>query len=217
MKVSSFLLLPLATLARAGPHGRDVFYAVVLPVGRGGATLRPQLLRAHRGDRDAMHAKSRPRQDTASRRTSRTSSTPSRSRGMPRPTCEAPWRPTSNAPEAPVTDRARARSPQPWCSSTSRSGRTTMPSSRAEWASTSFSSTASSPAPCWKGRISGSGTNYGKAGNPENYQETLNRALEKATAELLSEKSFQDALCGKCSCPLSRPVSAARRTGNPGL
>ena len=60
---------------------------------------------------------------------------------------------------------------------------------------------SSSPAPCWKGRISGSGANYGKAGNPENYQETLNRALEKATAELLSQKSFQDALCGKCSPP----------------
>jgi len=62
-------------------------------------------------------------------------------------------------------------------------------------------STASSPTPCWKGRISGSGTNYGKAGNPENYQETLNRALEKATAELLAQKSFQDALCGKCASP----------------
>lgn len=55
--------------------------------------------------------------------------------------------------------------------------------------------------PCWRGRTSGTGTNYGKAGNPENYQETLNRALEKATAELLAQKSFQDALCGKCSGP----------------
>jgi len=34
-----------------------------------------------------------------------------------------------------------------------------------------------------------------------NYQETLNRAVEKATADLLSQKSFQDALCGKCSSP----------------
>jgi hypothetical protein len=59
--------------------------------------------------------------------------------------------------------------------------------------------TANSPTPCWRGQISGSGTNYGKAGNPENYQETLNRALEKATADLLNQKSFQDALCGKCS------------------
>jgi len=61
--------------------------------------------------------------------------------------------------------------------------------------------TGSSPAPCWKGRISGTGTNYGKAGNPVNYQETLNRAVEKAMAELLFQKSFQDALCGKCSSP----------------
>jgi len=60
-------------------------------------------------------------------------------------------------------------------------------------------SNGSSPAPCWKGRILGAGTNYGKAGNPENYQETLNRALEKAMADLLSQKSFEDALCGKCS------------------
>lgn len=63
----------------------------------------------------------------------------------------------------------------------------------------------------------GSGTNYGRAGNPENYQETLNRALEKATAELLSEKSFQDALCGKCSLPDQSPsLSRSSGTGNPG-
>jgi hypothetical protein len=60
---------------------------------------------------------------------------------------------------------------------------------------------ANSSTPCWKGRISGSGADYGKAGNPENYQETLNRALEKATADLLAQKSFQEALCGKCSSP----------------
>ena len=53
--------------------------------------------------------------------------------------------------------------------------------------------------PCWRGQVSGSGANYGKAGNAENYQETLNRALEKATATLLAQKPFQDALCGKCS------------------
>lgn len=53
--------------------------------------------------------------------------------------------------------------------------------------------------PCWRGQVSASGANYGRAGNPENYQETLNRALEKATATLLAQKPFQDALCGKCS------------------
>jgi len=77
--------------------------------------------------------------------------------------------------------------------------------------------TANSPAPCWKGRISGSGTNYGRAGNPENYQETLNRALEKATASLIAQKSFQDALCGKCSPPDQSPsLSRSSGTGNPG-
>ena len=76
---------------------------------------------------------------------------------------------------------------------------------------------ANSPLPCWKGRITGTGTNYGKAGNPENYQETLNRALEKATADLLSQKSFQDALCGKCSARDQSPsLSRSSGTGNPG-
>jgi hypothetical protein len=77
--------------------------------------------------------------------------------------------------------------------------------------------TDNSPSPCWKGRISGSGTNYGKAGNPENYQETLNRALEKATASLIAQKSFQDALCGKCSPPDQSPsLSRSSGTGNSG-
>ncbi len=52
---------------------------------------------------------------------------------------------------------------------------------------------------CWSGRVSGSGRNYGKAGNPKNYQETLNRALDDATAQLLRVPGFTDALCGKCS------------------
>jgi hypothetical protein len=52
---------------------------------------------------------------------------------------------------------------------------------------------------CWSGRVSGSGQNYGKAGNPKNYQETLNRALDEASAQLLSAPGFADALCGKCS------------------
>ncbi len=52
---------------------------------------------------------------------------------------------------------------------------------------------------CWSGRVSGNGQNYGKAGNPKNYQETLNRALDDANAQLLSAPGFTDALCGKCS------------------
>ncbi len=58
---------------------------------------------------------------------------------------------------------------------------------------------ANSPTPCWKGEISGGGTNYGKSGSAENYQETLNRAVEKATSDLLRQKKFREALCGKCA------------------
>jgi hypothetical protein len=58
---------------------------------------------------------------------------------------------------------------------------------------------ANSPTPCWKGQITGGGTNYGKIGKTENYQETLNRALEKATSDMLRQKKFRDALCGKCA------------------
>ena len=53
--------------------------------------------------------------------------------------------------------------------------------------------------PCWKGQLTGTGTDYGKAGNPENYQETLNRAIEHATTDLLNQKAFRDALCGQCA------------------
>jgi hypothetical protein len=60
-------------------------------------------------------------------------------------------------------------------------------------------SSANSASPCWKGQLTGTGTNYGKAGNPENYQQTLNRALERATLELLAQGGVQDALCGKCT------------------
>ncbi len=56
-----------------------------------------------------------------------------------------------------------------------------------------------SSAPCWSGRLSGSGRNYGKAGKQINYQETLNRALDDATTQLLKTPGFADALCGKCS------------------
>ena len=60
---------------------------------------------------------------------------------------------------------------------------------------------ATSSEPCWSGRVSGLGRNYGKAGNPTNYQETLNRALDHATSELLGAPGFADAMCGKCSSP----------------
>jgi hypothetical protein len=89
VKVSSFLLLPLAALACAGPSRAGCFYAVVLPVGRGGATLRPQLLRAHRGDRDGCTRKAA----EAGHRFEENKPDvvyPIQMAGMPRPTCEAP-------------------------------------------------------------------------------------------------------------------------------
>jgi hypothetical protein len=58
---------------------------------------------------------------------------------------------------------------------------------------------ATSSQTCWSGRVSGSGRNHGKAGNQKNYQETLNQALDEATAQLLKAPGFADALCGKCS------------------
>lgn len=66
--------------------------------------------------------------------------------------------------------------------------------------------------PCWKGFARGSGSNYGRAGSPENYVETLNRALDEAIANLFGSitskatgqassatPGFTDALCGRCS------------------
>jgi hypothetical protein len=54
-------------------------------------------------------------------------------------------------------------------------------------------------APCWSGRIMGKGENYGSAGSPVNYEETLNRALDNAAARLFDQTDFNDALCGRCA------------------
>ena len=51
---------------------------------------------------------------------------------------------------------------------------------------------------CWQGTGSGTGGDYGYAGSIENYQETLNRAIEHAMTDLLNQKGFRDALCGQC-------------------
>ncbi len=48
---------------------------------------------------------------------------------------------------------------------------------------------------CWKGTVQGKGSNYGYAGSVENYQETLNRALDDASLQLVSPQAFRDALC----------------------
>ena len=51
-------------------------------------------------------------------------------------------------------------------------------------------------APCWKQRVTGRGENYGRAGNPINYEETVNRALENVTYQMLASADFQGAVCG---------------------
>ena len=48
---------------------------------------------------------------------------------------------------------------------------------------------------CWNGRVDGASQNYGYAGSAENYQETLNHALDRAMIKLLSENDFTSALC----------------------
>jgi hypothetical protein len=47
---------------------------------------------------------------------------------------------------------------------------------------------------CWKGTGAGTGGNYGYAGSIENYQQTLNEALDHATLQM-TKSDFKDALC----------------------
>lgn len=49
--------------------------------------------------------------------------------------------------------------------------------------------------PCWQGQIEGSSQNYGYSGTAENYQETLNHALDRAMIRLLSDPGFQHNVC----------------------
>jgi hypothetical protein len=51
---------------------------------------------------------------------------------------------------------------------------------------------------CWKERADGSSENYGYAGSVENYQETLNHALDRAVVHALSSADFKKSVCG-CS------------------
>jgi uncharacterized lipoprotein YajG len=48
---------------------------------------------------------------------------------------------------------------------------------------------------CWKESAEGSSENYGYAGSVENYQETLNHALDRAAARVLSSPDFRKAVC----------------------
>ena len=51
---------------------------------------------------------------------------------------------------------------------------------------------------CWKGQVDGASENYGYAGSPENYQETLNHALDRAMIRMLESPEFKRAVC---NCP----------------
>lgn len=59
--------------------------------------------------------------------------------------------------------------------------------------------TGANSSPCWKGEITGQGSNYGNVGNTISYQQTLNRALENAVFNMFRQKKFREALCGKCA------------------
>jgi hypothetical protein len=48
---------------------------------------------------------------------------------------------------------------------------------------------------CWQDRIEGSSENYGYSGTAENYQETLNHALDRAMIHLLSDPGFLRTVC----------------------
>lgn len=50
-------------------------------------------------------------------------------------------------------------------------------------------------ASCWKGQAEGAAENYGYAGSTENYQETLNHALDRAIIRVLTAPDFKKAIC----------------------
>lgn len=52
-------------------------------------------------------------------------------------------------------------------------------------------------AACWQNRSEGASENYGYSGSAENYQETLNHALDRAAIRLLASPEIRDAVC-KC-------------------
>jgi hypothetical protein len=51
---------------------------------------------------------------------------------------------------------------------------------------------------CLEGRFDGNAENYGYAGKRENYQETMNHALDQALAKALASPEVVDAIC---NCP----------------
>jgi hypothetical protein len=51
---------------------------------------------------------------------------------------------------------------------------------------------------CWTQTTQGMSSNYGYSGSIENYQETLNSALDAASGNLVRLQGFKD---GLCKCP----------------
>jgi hypothetical protein len=51
-----------------------------------------------------------------------------------------------------------------------------------------------SPA-AWTESVDGTAENYGRPGNLENYRETINHALDRATAKVVSNREFIEWLC----------------------
>jgi hypothetical protein len=48
---------------------------------------------------------------------------------------------------------------------------------------------------CWQDRAEGASENYGYSGTAENYQETLNHALDRAMIHFLTDPGFQRNIC----------------------
>jgi len=60
---------------------------------------------------------------------------------------------------------------------------------------------------CWKDQVKGSGENYGYAGRIDNYQETLNHALDRAVIEMVISLQSDICECGQEEEePASRPA-----------
>jgi len=49
---------------------------------------------------------------------------------------------------------------------------------------------------CWKDRVEGASENYGYAGSVDNYNETLNHALDRAMNRIFSSPDYRSAACG---------------------
>jgi hypothetical protein len=48
----------------------------------------------------------------------------------------------------------------------------------------------------WSNRFDGTAKNWGTPGNPVNYQETINHALDRALTSMVNDTNFRDAVCG---------------------